>query len=182
MGKKIKKSAENQFLSPNFRYRKKSAIAVFIFSLLLGINTIYHDFTLDDEIYYSENKISQKGVAGIKDMFSKGSTSGFKETGKKDLYRPLVMLTFGMEKDLFNNKPHASHLVQIVLYAFCCAALYSLMNIFFSSFHFLIPLLITLLFASHPVHTEVIASVKSRDELLAFLFSILSLRQFILIK
>jgi tetratricopeptide (TPR) repeat protein len=57
-----------------------------------------------------------------------------------------------------------------------------LMNIFFSSFHFLIPVLITLLFASHPVHTEVIASIKSRDELLAFLFSAFALRQFVLIK
>ncbi|MEO5569846.1 MAG: tetratricopeptide repeat protein [Bacteroidia bacterium] len=176
------KTETDQFLSYKFRHRKKLLVAIFIFSFLLGANTLKHSFTVDDELYYSGNKISQKGIAGIKDMFTKGSTSGFKETGNKDLYRPLVMLSFGIEKDVFNNNPHASHFIQIMLYACCCVLLYSLMNILFSSVHFLIPLLITLLFAAHPVHTEVIASVKSRDELFVFLFSMLTLRQLVLIK
>jgi protein O-mannosyl-transferase len=182
MKKKEIKAENNQFLANNFRRRKKIPVMLFVFSFLIGINTLNHSFTLDDEIYYSGNKISQKGIAGMKEMFTRGSTSGFKETGKKDLYRPLVMLSFGIEKDLFNNNPRASHFIQIILYACACVILYSLLNIFFPSHHFLVPLLITLLFASHPVHTEVIASIKSRDELLAFLFSMLSLRQFVLIK
>jgi protein O-mannosyl-transferase len=39
----------------------------------------------------------------------------------------------------------------------------------------LLALLTVLLFISHPVHTEVIANVKSRDEILSFLFIILTL-------
>src|SRR6185436_20018603 len=179
MKKKGNNTVSDKFLTKNFNHRRKTATVIFLFSFLIGIKTLRHSFTLDDEIYYSGNKIAQKGMAGIKDMFTKGSTSGFKQTGKKDLYRPVVMLSFGIEKNLFNNNPHASHFVQILLYACSCMLLYSLLNIFFSSFHFIIPLLITLLFATHPVHAEVIASVKSRDEVFAFLFSILALRQFI---
>lgn len=41
------------------------------------------------------------------------------------------------------------------------------------SAHPLVPLLTTLLFIFHPVHTEVVANNKSRDELLAFLFAVL---------
>ncbi len=180
--KKKNTSANNSFLAGHFKHLGKISFLIFAFSFLLGINTLNHSFTLDDEIYYTGNKISQKGIGGIREMFTRGSTSGFKETVKKDLYRPLLMLTFGIEKDLFNNNPHASHFIQVVLYACCCVLLYSLMNVLFSSFHFLIPLMITLLFAVHPVHTEVIASIKSRDELMAFLFSVLSLKQFVLIK
>lgn len=33
----------------------------------------------------------------------------------------------------------------------------------------------TLLFIAHPVHTEVVANIKSRDEILAFLFLVLAL-------
>ena len=139
MRNKKSKIQGDQFLSYKFRYRKKISVAVFIFSFLLGANTLKHSFTVDDEIYYSGNKISQKGIAGIKDMFTKGSTSGFKETGKKDLYRPLVMLSFGMEKELFNNNPHASHFMQVMLYACCCVALYS----FFTSSIFLLTLFIS---------------------------------------
>src|SRR5213592_3190554 len=35
-------------------------------------------------------------------------------------------------------------------------------------------LLVALLYLAHPVHTEVVASIKSRDEILAWLFGILA--------
>jgi tetratricopeptide (TPR) repeat protein len=43
-------------------------------------------------------------------------------------------------------------------------------------FEFLsIPFLATMFFAAHPLHTEIVANIKGRDEILAFLFSILAL-------
>src|SRR6185436_19306690 len=41
----------------------------------------------------------------------------------------------------------------------------------------LVPFAIALLWIAHPIHTEVVANIKSRDELLAFLFSILTMWQ-----
>jgi hypothetical protein len=38
----------------------------------------------------------------------------------------------------------------------------------------LIPFLTTLLFIAHPIHTEVVVNIKSRDEILCFLFVIAS--------
>jgi tetratricopeptide (TPR) repeat protein len=38
-----------------------------------------------------------------------------------------------------------------------------------------VPFLTTLLFAAHPIHTEVVANIKSRDEILALLFSFLTM-------
>lgn len=38
-----------------------------------------------------------------------------------------------------------------------------------------IPLLITLIFVVHPIHTEVVANIKSRDEILSFIFVLFSM-------
>lgn len=131
MKKNERKTEGNQFSATNFGHKKKIQFILFVFSFLIGINTLNHSFTVDDEIYYSGNKISQKGIAGIKEMFTRGSTSGFKETGKKDLYRPIVMLSFGLEKDLFNNNPRAfsfytNHTVCMCLCNLVCIAEYFL--------------------------------------------------------
>lgn len=37
-----------------------------------------------------------------------------------------------------------------------------------------LPFLTALLFIAHPVHTEVVANIKSRDEILSLLFSIVA--------
>ncbi len=44
-----------------------------------------------------------------------------------------------------------------------------------SNFSIAIPLIATLLFVVHPVHTEVVANIKSRDEILSLLFTLFSL-------
>jgi cytochrome c-type biogenesis protein CcmH/NrfG len=47
----------------------------------------------------------------------------------------------------------------------------------FDGYNVLIPLAIAVLWIAHPIHTEVVANIKSRDELLAFLFSVLTMWQ-----
>jgi tetratricopeptide (TPR) repeat protein len=46
--------------------------------------------------------------------------------------------------------------------------------------HQFIPLAITILFAAHPIHTEVVANIKSRDEILSFLLVFTSVLFFIM--
>ena len=67
---------------------------------LLYINTLGHDFVLDDGIVISENKFVKEGVRGIPDILSKDSFYGFfKKEGKDKLvaggrYRPMSMVMF----------------------------------------------------------------------------------------
>lgn len=56
--------------------------------------------------------------------------------------------------------------------------MYMLLRQWMRQKHDLIILLATLLFAAHPLHTEVVANIKSRDEILGLLFAILSLKHF----
>ncbi|MCG8410927.1 MAG: hypothetical protein MI739_06565 [Bacteroidales bacterium] len=67
-----------------------------------------------------------------------------------------------------------SHLINILLYAFSCMVLLRLLELAFS-FRKLpvvyksIPYIAVLLFLFHPIHTEVVANIKGRDEILSLL-------------
>jgi tetratricopeptide (TPR) repeat protein len=82
---------------------------------------------------------------------------------------------------LFNDKDCRSkgftlrHINNVLFYALaCCILFWFLATVVFRQ-QALLALITTLLFAAHPLHTEVVANVKSRDEIFAFLFIILSL-------
>ncbi|MBP6455590.1 MAG: glycosyltransferase family 39 protein [Chitinophagaceae bacterium] len=62
------------------------------------------------------------------------------------------------------------HIVNVLFYAgLCCVIFMFLSNIVFKE-NKLLSLLITLLYVSHPIHTEVVANVKSRDEIMSLMF------------
>jgi hypothetical protein len=107
--------------------------------------------------------------------------------GYKYEYRPLVFASFALEHALFAKKtavngsevetdsPTISHFINILLYAFLCVLLFLVLCKLFRNYNIIFPLLITLLFAAFPMHTEDVASIKNRDELLALIFGLLSL-------
>ncbi len=159
-------------------------IFVFALPLLLYLNTVPNDYTLDDSIVITENMYVQKGIKGIKEIFSNDTFTGFFKK-KKDLvqggrYRPLSVASFAIEKSMWGNTPALSHFVNVLLYGLLCLLVYqTLLQIilYFDFREYAIPVafLSTILFAVHPVHTEVVANIKGRDELLAVLFGLLTI-------
>jgi tetratricopeptide (TPR) repeat protein len=147
--------------------------AIFLLCFVLYGNSINHGYVLDDDIYTQKNEYVQKGFSEIKNVFSKGSLYGFNHVNESN-YRPLVLLNFMAEVQWFGLNPHVSHFFNVLFFAICCALLYFVMLKMFKEYNKLIPLAITVLFAVHPIHTEVVANIKSRDELLAWLFGLLS--------
>jgi len=76
--------------------------------------------------------------------------------------------------------PKLSHAVNLILFALTGILLYYLLLQILplgttSSFYFSIPFLATILYIAHPIHTEAIANIKGRDEIMTFLFSLLAL-------
>ncbi|MEI6853427.1 MAG: glycosyltransferase family 39 protein, partial [Bacteroidota bacterium] len=120
------------------------------------------------------------GVAGIKEIFTNDAFVGF--LGKNNLlpggrYRPLSQVMFAVEKELFGFNPFVGHLINVLLYALTCMLLYIILkklfttytsNIWFLSLAFVS----ALLFTAHPLHTEVVANIKGRDEILCLLLSL----------
>jgi protein O-mannosyl-transferase len=64
--------------------------------------------------------------------------------------------------------------MNVLLYALTAVLLFQLLRRLLKQYNPLLPFFCTLLYIAHPLHTEVVANIKSRDELLCFLFFLLS--------
>lgn len=139
-------------------------------------NTISNGYTLDDGLVISDNQFVKKGVNGIHEIFTHDSFYGCIGENVKLLsggrYRPLSLLTFAIEFQIFGLNPHISHFVNILFLVLIVILLFKLLDKLFSQYlkqnGFLdFAFITTLLFIVHPVHTEAIANIKGRDELMA---------------
>ncbi len=143
-----------------------------VLSFVLYGNNIQNDYGFDDTYVETANPYVQKGIAGIPDIFNKPYAT---IDGAVLDYRPVVLITFAVEHQFFKGNPHISHFINILLYALGLIVLYHVLIIVFKldrEYPFL-PFVITLFFAVHPLHTEIVDSLKNRDELLVLLFGLL---------
>ncbi len=149
----------------------------------LYLNTFFHDYALDDAIVITENMFTQEGVSGIPGLAKYDTFYGFfKEEGKANLvaggrYRPLTPILFAIEQTIFGGSPFMSHLINALLYGALCALLFfTLQTLLHGRMDrkeaTWIALLAAGLFAAHPLHTEVVANIKGRDEILTLLGSL----------
>ncbi|MBK8659536.1 MAG: tetratricopeptide repeat protein [Bacteroidetes bacterium] len=147
---------------------------LFIFSFVIYANTIPNDYNLDDELVTQNHRLTSKGISAIPEIF----TSPYYEdkAGYKYEYRPIVLVSFAIEHTFFGDNPHVSHFFNVLLYALLCVLLFKTLKLAFKSHNGLFPLLAAILFAAHPIHTEVVASIKNRDEIFALIFGLLSWR------
>ena len=146
------------------------------FAFILYINTVSYDYMVDDATVIKNNKITTQGVKAIPTIFSSAYRAGF-WARKEGLYRPLSVAMFAIEWQIAPDQPWLSHLINVLLYTLTAWVLFNLLRKIFKKYHSLIPFFITLLYIVLPVHTEVVANIKSRDEILCFLFLIVSMQQ-----
>lgn len=157
--------------------RWQSAL-VFLAAFALYANTLGHGYVLDDGLVLQDNAYVQKGIRGIPDILSRDSfhgTLGESAYLSGGRYRPLSLVMFACEVSFFGMKPFAHHLINVLLYGLTAVLLLRLFRRVVFKEHPLAALAATLLFLVHPVHTEVVANIKSRDEILSLLFLLLTL-------
>ncbi len=157
---------------------------IFLFSFLLYGQTISYDYTLDDTIVIKSNNFTREGIQGIPDLLQYDTFTGFFGIQKKLVaggrYRPLSLITFAIEYELFGLNPGISHFINILLYGLTGVLLYRILLMLLVRFqskrwYYSIPFITTMLFLAHPLHTEVVANIKGRDEIMTFLGSLWAL-------
>lgn len=199
---------ENQVAIEAPKPRKAGLIPILILaavSLALYINTLRNNYALDDSMVLIRNSFTQQGVSGIGDIFKYDTFTGFwifndstksvedivndKKLLTGGRYRPLSLLTFAIEVELFGKDfydendvyvakgcPAVNHAINAIYYALTVILLYIILVRLFphndKKWWFSLPFIATLLFAFHPIHTEVVANVKGRDEILTLLGSL----------
>lgn len=143
------------------------------------------------------------GMEGIwnEDTFT-GFFGGKRNLVAGGRYRPFSLATFALElqffgtkvkdqagnpvKDadgdyIYNGNPMISHFFNMLLYGLLCMVLYLLLLQLFNPTRdqnqlkgYFIALAGALLYATHPIHTEAVANIKGRDEILVLLGGLLS--------
>jgi tetratricopeptide (TPR) repeat protein len=144
---------------------------LFVFSALLYANTLGHQYAFDDSIVITENPYTQSGLKGIPKLLTTDffeGIYGYQTDLSGGRYRPLSLTSFAIEYQLFGENPLPGHFFNILLYALCVLMTFLVLEQWFGRSS-TIPYFSSLLFLVHPVHTEVVANIKSRDEILCFL-------------
>lgn len=168
------------------RHARLQAWIIFALGFLLYANTFTHEYTQDDAIVITDNMFTTQGMAGIPGILKYDTFYGFfKEAGKANLvaggrYRPLTLILFAIEYQLFGQNPFIGHLINALLYGLTGFVLYWLLLQLFSSKEnlvqgYLIALATSLFFIAHPIHTEAVANIKGRDEIVTLLGSLAAL-------
>ena len=165
---------------------------IIIISITLYGNTYYNNYALDDLITIQQNSFTHQGFKGIHDILTNDYFTGAFGKDIKHLpgarYRPLSVITFAIEYQYFGMNPHVSHLINILLYTLTGIFVYFVItsllsefpehktqNINFKSNWYLsAPFIASVLFVAHPVHTEIVSNIKGRDEIFAFLGSLIA--------
>lgn len=163
--------------------RNWQLLAVLLLSFVLYVSTVRFDYAQDDAILITENIFTKQGISGIPEMLVNDTFYGFFNDKSKSKmvdggrYRPATQISFAIEQSLWGSRPGISHLINALLYSLLCGLIY-LLCIRLLSNHFdhkktlLFAFIVALWFAVHPLHTEVVANIKGRDELFVALFGL----------
>jgi tetratricopeptide (TPR) repeat protein len=146
------------------------AIAVF---LLYG-NTLSNGYVLDDFSVIKENNIVNQGTKNLGQIFKTSYRAGYLNVND-GLYRPLSLAMFAIEWTMKPNNPGLGHFINLLIYVFCGIVLFKTLRRLLPQLNTYILIGTVLLFIAHPIHSEVVGNIKSRDELLCFLFSFLTI-------
>ena len=163
----------------------KLCILLAAISIIAYSNTYKNGFVLDDVMVIKDNYIVPQGTKMIPDILGSLRLKGYANMSNE--YRPLSLVMFATECEVakamsegknnpFNPKIH--HLMNILVFAGCVVALFLFLHKLLGKKRIAVAFMASLIYALHPIHTEVVANIKSRDELLCFLFAFISLNAF----
>ena len=183
----VKKSVPSSVMfTPGFwKENKWAALVLFSLAFLLyGYSITFGEYVLDDKIVISENKFVQEGAKGIKDILANDTFTGFLGE-QQDLvvgsrYRPLSLVFFAMEVEMFGLNAKVGHFFNVLWYALTGLLLFRVFALFVPGtpgrkWYFQLPFIAALIFVLHPIHSEAVANIKGRDEIIALFLSLATL-------
>lgn len=150
--------------------------AVVALAAVLYVNTLQNSYALDDKGIITQNKFTSRGFSGIPNLLTTSYWEGIDKNVRS--YRPLAPVTFAAEVGFWGMNPAASHFFNMVIYMLTGIVLLFFLKRLFEkadpAIPPVIPFITTLLFLAHPIHTEVVANIKSRDTMFELFFLLLS--------
>lgn len=173
---------ETKVIGENEVFKEQSVLGkwlsfalIFTLCAIIFSNIYDHQYVLDDLPTIQGNRFVQQGFKGFKDILTTRAWDGYNKDINIAAYRPMQLLMYAVEFEMYGFKPGNSHVMNICYYTMLCFFLYSTLILMFRGKYAGLPLMITLIFAAHPLHSEVVSNLKSRDELIALMFAIMAM-------
>lgn len=179
---------EKSWTSDWTSFKMQALILAFI-GFVFYANSFKNEYALDDGIVIQNNDYVQEGFRGIPKIMSTDAYESFyRHMGAKQQlsggrYRPLSVVTFAIEQQIFGSNAEVKplddaatvrHFMNVIYYILSILFLFYLLRNYIFKENHLAAFVAALIFLIHPMHTEVVANVKSRDEILSFLFIVLT--------
>lgn len=134
-------------------------LLVIILSFIIYSNTFFNPFIFDDQFFIVDN-FEIRSLKNIPSYFSEPSVG--------NLYRPVRSVFYSITFFFWRFNPFGYHLNAILLHTSISILVYLIASKIFSDKH--LPLVISLLFVAHPIHTERVANMTAGFDLLGILF------------
>ncbi|MFM2385898.1 MAG: hypothetical protein RL660_655 [Bacteroidota bacterium] len=154
-----------------------AAILCCLVALAVFFNSKDNAFVLDDHGIIKANKVTKNGIGidNLKKIFTTALRNGDVTDLENSLYRPLPKALFAWQWQVSNGDPTFFHKINILVYVLCCLMIYLVLYHALKR-NWLLAMSITILYAVHPIHSEVVANVKSLDEILGMLGTMAAIR------
>lgn len=181
--KAVKKATPYASLGKKNKY---IGLGIFVLTaVVLYFMSFQYGYVLDDKLAISENKFTKAGFSGIWNLLTTDTFMGYLGE-ENDLlpggrYRPLSLITFAIEHQFFGLSPKLSHFFNVILYGLGGFVTWITLRRLFSEkrvttqFYLGFSFLVAIMFVVHPIHTEAVANIKGRDEIMSYIFSLMTL-------
>jgi tetratricopeptide (TPR) repeat protein len=141
-------------------------LIITILAIAVYVQTISFDFAYcDDSDIIKEGYSRIANISSIGDEFSKG----YMET---DYYRPLIYTSFIIDAQFSGDKPYFYHFTNLLIHCLFCCMLFKLLTLL--NYNRNIALIVSLIFAVHPLFTNAVAWIVGRNDMIYGLFGMLS--------
>lgn len=172
MSKKTSKNSAIEMPTTSNSWSKWFPYLLGLITFFVYLNSIQNGYNLDDELVTRNHPLTSKGLSAIWEIITSPYYSD--NMGYSYGYRPMVHLSFAIEHEIFGENVMVSHSINLILYIICVLLFFNLLLKWVGNKNQGLAIIAVLFFAVHPIHTEVVASIKNRDEILSFLFVVFS--------
>ena len=150
-------------------------IIIVVTCFLLYGQSLSNGYNIDDDYVCENHQLVQQGIKGIPEIFaSRYNNSGGVMFG----YRPVTIAVYAIEYQIFGESPAVGHFFNLIYYIIVCIILFfflrNLLKTKFASTIPILPIIATVIFMTHAIHTEVVLSLKNREEILCLIFCLSS--------
>lgn len=165
-------------LSQDFYSGNKAKLLLVLVPFIVYCYTFGHDFAVDDLGIITDHSHVMAGFDGLGEIFTTNYRNGINNFND-GLYRPLSLAVFAVFEAIAPGSPVPGHILNVLLYSFLVLTVFTLIKALPVKDATRLAFWSALFFAVMPLHTEVVANIKSLDELLGMTFGLLTCLYFV---